>query len=148
MATPRAQAIASGELVPVDPTLAAEAGFRYPVALTREVHEDCVRWTAADTARTGAPQDEIGRLWDLLWMARLAIRRAGHSDFTTFQVYRLPRSITRATLLRLEDGDLDEVEDPRPARLLIQCAPGDNLEPVLTIMQPRHLPPRARPHGR
>jgi hypothetical protein len=148
MATPRAQAIASGELVPVDPALAAEAGFRYPVALTCAVHQDCVRWTAADTAATGAPQDETGRLWDVLGMARRAIRQAGHSDFTTFQVYRLPRSITRADLLRLEDGDLDEAEDPRPVRLLIQCAPGDDLAPVLTIMQPRQLPPRARPEGR
>jgi hypothetical protein len=147
MAT-RAQAIASGDLVPVAPALGTEAGFRYPIALTRAVHDDCVRWTTADTAATGAPQDETGRLWDVLTMAQYANPRAGRSDFTTFQVYRLPRSITRATLLRLEDGDLDEAEDPRPVRLLIQCAPGDDLAPVLTIMQPRQLPPRARPAGR
>ena len=70
----RADALADGSLVDVT-TVAREAGFTVPVAVTRAVWLDCVAW--ADDG--GACQDEAGRLWDVLWMARFAARRARSS---------------------------------------------------------------------
>jgi hypothetical protein len=66
----RAQAVADG--VQVDVTRkAVEAGIRFPVFLTRTVFDAYV---------TVPPdvdgQDEAGRLWDVVWMLRFAIRKA------------------------------------------------------------------------
>ena len=64
----RADAIRDGVLIDVSQT-AREAGFAYPVALTRAVWERCV------TVPPGVMgQDEGGRLWDVLAMRRFAIR--------------------------------------------------------------------------
>ena len=71
----RKQAIADGFQVEVSKT-AQEAGIRFPVFITR---------TAFDAYVTVPPnvsgQDEAGRLWDVVWMLRFAIRKAaqGHS---------------------------------------------------------------------
>ena len=88
----RAQAMTDGVLVDVSAT-AAEAGFRIPVALTLGVWADCVSWSASDTEHTAMPQDEAGRLWDVIWMARAAARaeRQGGSRRTSFTVLRVPR---------------------------------------------------------
>src|SRR5215813_517786 len=64
----RAQAIADGVLVDVS-TAGREAGFEFPVALTRAAWERCV----AVPAGVGC-QDEVGRLWDVLTMLRFAVR--------------------------------------------------------------------------
>ena len=66
----RADAIADGVLVDVS-DMAKEAGFRWPVAVTRAVWDDIVTPTQRD-AEEG--QSEKGRLWDILSMARLAAR--------------------------------------------------------------------------
>lgn len=66
----RAQALEDGVLVDVSET-AKEAGFRVPVALTQAAWADCVHWTEDDSASV-VHQDQSGRLWDVLWMARLA----------------------------------------------------------------------------
>ena len=60
----RAQALADGVLVDVSET-AREAGFRWPVAMTRAGWENCVAWTE-DDSRHQVLQDEAGRLWDVL----------------------------------------------------------------------------------
>ena len=65
----RRQAIADGVLVDVS-TLAKEAGFRFPVAVTAAVWAECV--TVPDGV---AGQDETGRLWDVLNMLRFAITK-------------------------------------------------------------------------
>jgi hypothetical protein len=118
----RRQAMAAGDLVDVTDT-AREAGIRLPVALTRAVWEDCVAWSGEDFRRTGAVQDEAGRLWDVLYMTRQAIGRvAGRSDRATVRLVRVARTgCGRA---------------PRPVRLEAVCGPGDRGEPVITIMQP------------
>ena len=67
----RAQAIADGILVDVSET-AREAGFKIPVALTRTVWE---RIVALPEGYRGF-QDERGRLWDVLSMARHYALRA------------------------------------------------------------------------
>jgi hypothetical protein len=118
----RAQAIADGVLVAVDANLAAEAGLVVPVALTRAAWEDCVAWTPRDTDAQ-SPQDETGRLWDVLWMTRSAIKRMrsdGHR--VDVELVRIPC-----------DG---QSHTPKPVTLIAQIGPGDNHEAVITIMQP------------
>ena len=114
----RAEAIADGVLVDVSET-AREAGFRYPVAMTRGAWADCVEWTDADTARQ-THQDEAGRLWDVLFMASLAARRGGRVQ--SVDLYRVPRG-GRGVHARL-------------TTIKMVCGPGDEGEPVITIMLP------------
>lgn len=115
----RAQAIADGTLVNVTET-ALEAGFRIPVAMTAAAWADCVAWSDADSERQ-THQDESGRLWDVLWMASLAARRA-QGERCPFQLYRVPRG-GRATR-------------PRPTTLHMHIGPGDAGEPVITLLLP------------
>lgn len=117
----RAQAIEDGVLVDVSRT-AQEAGFRWPVALTHAAWEDCVAWSEDDTKRQTI-QDQSGRLWDVLWMAFNAIRQAlaGGSELD-FKLYRVPRG-GRAIKAEL-------------TTLKLVCGPGDEGEPVVTIMLP------------
>jgi hypothetical protein len=85
----RGQAIADGLFIDVAEEISREAGFTIPVAMTAAAWADCVEWTDADTARTGAIQDVQGRLWDVLWMTRFAIRRArGATDRVRVRLYR------------------------------------------------------------
>jgi len=117
----RAQAIADDVLVDVTST-GREAGFKIPVALTAAVWADCVEWTERDTEESGTPQDESGRLWDVLWMAGLAARqhRNGNSRRVQFEILRVECGRRRATR----------------AVLVMEIGSGDEGEPVLTIMQP------------
>lgn len=114
----REQAIEDGELVDVSET-AQEAGFRFPVVLTRAAWADCVEWSEEDSRRQ-TYQDEAGRLWDVVWMASRAARRGGESIL--FQLYRVPRGGRGVR--------------PRLVTLKMVCGPGDEGEPVITIMLP------------
>ena len=60
----RAQAIADGVLVDVTKT-AKEAGFIWPVAITRSVWENCVALSDEDNDQQ-TYQDESGRVWDVV----------------------------------------------------------------------------------
>lgn len=115
----RAQAIADGVLVDVS-EVAGEAGFRIPVAVTAAAWADCVAWSDADSQRQTC-QDESGRLWDVLWMASLAARRAD-MERIPFQFYRVPRG-GRAT-------------QPKLTTLHLHIGPGDAGEAVITILMP------------
>lgn len=118
----RAQAVADGVLVDVSQT-AREAGFRWPVAMTRTAWEDCVAWSEDDSRRQ-VHQDESGRLWDVLWMGMNAIRRSlGAASQTLYQLYRVPR-----------DGECNEAQ---LVTLKLVAGPGDAGEPVITIMLPQ-----------
>ncbi|QTD89434.1 DUF6573 family protein [Burkholderia anthina] len=112
----RAQAIADGVLVDVS-ALAREAGFRVPVAVTSAVWADCVAWTDADSGR-----GESGRLWDVLWMGALAAKRARGAQRIAFE------------LLRVQRGGPST--QPRPVVLNLHIGPGDNAEPVITVLMP------------
>ncbi|MDX5364652.1 MAG: hypothetical protein LPJ91_10925 [Pseudazoarcus pumilus] len=115
----RADAITDGTLVDVS-QLAREAGFRIPVAMTTGVWADCVEWTEADSQRQ-TQQDEPGRLWDVLWMASLAARRATGTR-CPFQVYRIPRG--------------GRSRRAKQTTLHLHIGPGDAGEPVITILLP------------
>ncbi len=116
----RAQAIADGVLVDVTET-AKEAGFKWPVAITRTVWEDFVAWSDEDNERQ-THQDESGRLWDVLWMAFAAIRKSRGQPELIYELYRVPR-----------DGKSAKAE---LTKLKLVAGPGDAAEPVITIMQP------------
>jgi hypothetical protein len=66
----RAQAVADGVQVEVS-KVAQEAGIRFPVFLTRAVYDSFVTVPPGVTG-----QDEAGRLWDIIWLLRFAIRKA------------------------------------------------------------------------
>lgn len=112
----RAQAIEDGALVAVSPEVAAEAGFRYPVALTAAAHADAVAWDH------GGFQDEAGRLWDVLWMARLAAGCASGGSRLVYTLLRVPNEAGK--------------DEPEMTTLVLHIGPGDELEPVMTIMTP------------
>lgn len=114
----RAQALEDGTLVDVS-ELAQEAGFRFPVAMTRGAWTDCVEWSDQDSERQEVCQEEIARLWDVLWLAAHAARRSV-GDHLTFQIHRIPR-----------DGHAI-VPDQVTLQMLI--GPGDRGEPVMTIL--------------
>lgn len=118
----RADMLADGGLVDAS-ALAREARFTVPVALTRAAWEDCVAWVDADNDRKGTLQDETGRLWDVLWMARLAARRATGGDRELFEVFRVPRAGRSVRANRVT--------------LALCLGVGDVGEPVITIMQPQ-----------
>lgn len=127
----RADALADGVLIDVTQT-AAQVGFQYAVALTCSAWQQAVAWSRDDTIRKGVPQDEEGRLWDVLFMAGqkiLAMKRAGVFDRqnavqteVNFNLHVVPR-----------DGESREAE---LTTLKINCGPGDDAEPVITIMLP------------
>jgi len=118
----RTQTIEDGVLI--DPgSMAKEAGFKWPVALTADAWADCVAWTE-DDSRQQVYQDESGRLWDLVFMASHAIRSSKDSgDRLLFQLYRVPR-----------DG---HATDAVLVTLKLIVGPGDTGEPVVTILLPQ-----------
>ena len=117
----RAQALADGVLIDAGP-MAREAGFRWSVAVTAAAWVDCVAWTDADSERQ-THQDESGRLWDVLFMAAHAVRAnvKGGSE-VLFELYRVPRN-----------GRSTEAER---TKLKLVVGPGDDGEPVMTILLP------------
>ena len=112
----RAQAVADGFQVEVTKT-AREAGITFPVFLTRTVFDQFVTVSPGVTG-----QDEAGRLWDIVWMLRLAARRttAGKPRLV-FALY--VRNDNRAAKL---------------VKLIATCGPLDldNPQPAITIMMP------------
>lgn len=111
----RAQAIADGVLIDVS-ELAKEAGFRFPVAVTCGVWAECVA-----VPRGVDGQDETGRLWDVLNMLRFAIAKQ-------------QKDCERVDFAVHVQNDNHEGEPP-PVSLYALCGPGDDGEPVVTVMK-------------
>lgn len=114
----RDDAIQDGVLVDVSQA-AREAGFRIPVAVTARAWSECVAWPETESLC----QDESGRLWDVVFMAAAAARRAarrGEGDRTTFDLHVVPRG--------------ERV--PRLTTLVLHVGPGDRGEAVATLMRP------------
>jgi hypothetical protein len=111
----RADAIADGVLVDVTAT-AKEAGITFPTAVTQAVFEKYVRVPEGLN-----DQDEAGRLWDIVFLLHIAIRQAAeNTDSLHFTV---------AVKQHQSAG-------PVPASLRALCHPGDEGEPVITILLP------------
>ncbi|MGL6193678.1 MAG: DUF6573 family protein, partial [Thermoguttaceae bacterium] len=117
----RQNMIDNGSLIVVPEKLAREAGFTVPVGVLVEVWESCIAWSGEDSRRQ-VPQDQVGRLWDLLTMLRFAAKAGGGCDTVRFKLLRVPR-----------DG---KSETPQTVLLKAVIGPGDNMEPVITVMLP------------
>ena len=110
----RAQALEDGVLVDVS-SVAKEAGISFPVAVTSSVW---YQYILPPDKLEACGQSVSGRLWDLLWMFRLKAMRSN-------------KSLLYFSCLFLDVNEkLDEV------KFKALCGPGDNAEPVITIMLP------------
>jgi hypothetical protein len=122
----RADALADGMLKDITAD-AAEAGFTLQTAMTLSAWHETVAWTDEDEARKphATGQDEAGRLWDVLTMAQFtasaAVKRGGAPNPLSFRVLRVPRE--------------GRGVQPHYADLVLHVGPGDDAEPVLTIMR-------------
>jgi hypothetical protein len=128
----RAQAIADGILVDLTTAtddkgqlLCLQAGFKVPVAITRAAWAKTIEaggtWKReGEGERLELPggQSLTGRLWDLIWMLRLASNQASGTDRVHFQVLVDVRG----------DGRHAQV------KLWALCGPGDDASPVITMM--------------
>ena len=120
----RADALRDGVLIDVSAT-AREAGFKCPVALTAAAWVKCVAVPSAVQC-----QDEAGRLWDVLTMLRLAAR--GQTDGARGVRSDGAREVRFGVHVRNDNRE----RTPPLVRLKALCGPGDQGEPVLTVMLP------------
>ena len=105
----RAQAVADGVQVEVS-KIAAEAGIKFPVFLTRTVY---VAYVTVPPEVSG--QDEAGRLWDIVWMLRFAIQKSKETSRLPFALYvRNDNRAAKLVKLIAACGALD-IDDPQPA---------------------------------
>lgn len=107
----RKQAIEDGVLVDVS-TFAKEKGFLFPVALTQAV------WGIIEDIPNSSGQDVKGRLWDILFTLKMKIYCIGGGDIIFFKV--IMKRTMGSGLLELK----------------AVCGPGDEGEPVITVMLP------------
>jgi len=110
----RSQAVADGNQIEVTKT-AKEAGIRFPVFLTRAVYDAYVTVPPGVEA-----QDEAGRLWDIITMARFAILRSrpGCDRLPVALYVRNDNRAPRLVRLTAVCGPLD-IDDPQPAITLM-----------------------------
>lgn len=109
----RREALADGVLVDVT-DWAREAGFKFPVAVTRAV------WNVLEPSENlkARGEDVAGRAWDLFTVLKYAIKGAARTDEVHF-----------APLFALDPGE--KVEQ---VQMWASCAPGDDGAPVITVM--------------
>jgi hypothetical protein len=112
----RADAIRDGALIDVS-AVAQEAGITYPVALTSAAWQRCVSVPPGVLF-----QDEAGRLWDVVWMLRCAIARQKGGRVVHFALH-----------VRNDNRE----RTPPLVWLKAVCGPGDQGEPVVTVMMPQ-----------
>ncbi len=118
----REMAINDGVLIDISES-ATEAGFNIPTAVTRAVWDRYIEWSIDDNQKQSY-QDQSGRLWDIVWMARCGIisGNKGSQCESLFELYCIPR-----------DGESKSAER---TTLKIHIGPGDDGNPVVTIMLP------------
>ena len=118
----REQALQDGVLIDISST-AREAGYLYPVAVTSRVWSEVI---TPDERTRSCGQSEAGRMWDMLTMLKHYIRRKNTGQTVIFKFY---------AIMPDKYGQVN-CEDPRLVTLKSECHPGDNWEPVITIMLP------------
>lgn len=72
-------------------SMQTELGFRLPVWMSRAVFEQYIDWSDDDNRRKRTCQDMEGRLWDVVYMARLAAQNHAESKGADYSVYVVPR---------------------------------------------------------
>jgi len=117
----RAQATEDGVLVDMSQEefgiMAREAGFLFPFAMTHAAYS---RYVALTPMAKRMGNDLLGRWWDILWMLRCRIKaKGGDCDTLLFTFYCVV-----------------DREKPRLCRLKAVIGPGDDGEPVFTLMLP------------
>jgi len=124
----RAQAIEDGVLIDVIET-AREAGIKFPTALTSAVWADYV----AVPEELKGQQDEMGRLWDILWMFSCAVRSGRIiGDTGTFEIIiAMPDKGDWKSNEKVDGGN----QDRRLVTLKAVCGPSDDGSPCITIMR-------------
>ena len=110
----RKQALEDGIQVDVS-SAAKEAGIRFPVFLTRSVYDAYVA-----VPPNVAGQDEAGRLWDIAWMLRYAMKcsREGCNRIPVSVYVRNDNRSPRLVKLVAVCDALD-IDDPQPAITLM-----------------------------
>jgi hypothetical protein len=109
----RAMAISDGVLVDVS-TIAKEAGFKVPVAVTEALYHG---WIEPDEYGKRMGQSSSGRLWDVLMHLHHASKGADSDTLFVNVVFAS------------KDGS-------KTVKIKAIIGPGDTSEPVLTIMFP------------
>ena len=123
----RADALRDGDLIAAPEGLTRQAGISVPVALTRAAW---YQYVEPPYLPEMPDQDLTGRLWDLLWMLRMSANRSRGSSVIIFRVaFELLRERSRATgSIHHRSGETVELK--------AICGPGDDGEPVITVMLP------------
>ncbi|WP_431275117.1 DUF6573 family protein [Variovorax ureilyticus] len=117
----RTRALKSGKLIDVSAE-AVQAGFRYPVAITRTAWLECVAWSS-EKAKAAAPeQNEAARLRDLLYTARAAASRPMQYAHCVFSLHCIPQEGAETGTRRMV--------------LVMQINRNDKGAPVVTILVP------------
>ena len=118
----RADAISDGVLVELPEDLCRNAGIVVPVAVTRAIWDE---YLAPEYLPELFGQDVPGRIWDLLWMFSCSARQSCHTSLVFFKT---------------EFVTYNEENPAGSSKTLATfkafCGPGDEGEPVLTIMLP------------
>lgn len=108
----RKDALNDGVLVDIS-QLAREAGYKYPVAITAEVQGMIEQ--AVSNAK--CYNDYTGVLWDIIWMSKFPTKKI---DATQHLFSVIITGVGRS----------------KTQTLKVVCHPGDDAEPVITIMLP------------
>ena len=155
----RAEAIKDGVLIDVEakfPSILKSTGFNYPVALTAAAFGRYVELNS----NSSTLESKEGRMRDILSMLRLkiALTQKNRSDSTLHFSFlcTVPTGFASLTFETLPDSKEDEEDDdlegenlddiikrfnsrPKLCRLKAVVAPGDELEPCITIMLPGEI---------
>lgn len=154
----RKEAIADGVLVDAEerfPGILKSIGFNYPVALTTAAFGRYVELNH----NSGGLESEKGRMGDILSMLMLKIKltQKNKSDSTLHFSFlcTVPTGFCPLTFETLPNSEEDEEDDdlegnlddiikrfnskPKLCRLKAVVAPGDELEPCITIMLPGEI---------
>ena len=127
----RAQAIDDGVLIDVT-KIAREAGFKFPVACTSGLFYRYIE-TVENVPEDYPPQDESGRLWDLLTMLRYGIKKSNGREIVFSFIFQMPNANDWKHQYEQEEPEAGKYA--RLVKLQAFCGPGDSMEPVITIMQ-------------
>ncbi len=136
----RKQAIEDGVLIDLADAnlgelskLAAQLGYTYPIAMTSTAFN---RYVIPNDKAKAMGQSSVGRLWDILWILRIAIKWSQtDQDTLRFRFHCQLWDGSDDLKLDWDDEDLEEIE-PKLYTLKCVVGPDDDGKPCLTIMLP------------